>query len=83
MCPFAVLTQPRRCNALIEVCMKPSMTVNEVIRNWIRSKFWWYENDFDFSCVEIQSEVVEFMVRMELIETCIILLICIQEGGEE
>lgn len=21
MCPFAVLTQPRRCNALIEVCM--------------------------------------------------------------
>ena len=38
--------------------MKPTMTVNEVTRNWIRYRLL-YKSPIEFSCVEIQSSVVE------------------------
>lgn len=52
------------------------MTANEVIRNWIRYRLL-YKSPIEFSCVEIQSSVVEFKKKVYGI-----LLKFIQESGE-
>ena len=64
MCPFAVLTQPRRCNALIEVCMKLNWIAKQVIVFWVHRQLQIQDiamkKFVEFSNVDIQTKVVEY-----------------------